>query len=121
MVRMKPAKKPQLRTQVEGVTEMPNTTYYNQECPTCGRKLNVRVEYLGRKVVCQHCRAPFLAWDPEGAPSATQEASLSGTRLLDRAQELIDQAEAKIAESRIIRAKIDPDDVKVREKSNVSG
>ncbi|MCE9606235.1 MAG: hypothetical protein K8U03_15170 [Planctomycetia bacterium] len=95
---------------------MANTTYYVQECPTCGRKLNVRVEYLGRKVVCQHCRAPFLAWDPEGAP--TQESSLSGTRLLDRAQELIEQAEAKIAESRIIRARIDPDSAKAREKTN---
>ena len=47
---------------------MPNVTYFVQDCPTCGRKLNVRVEYLGRKVVCQHCRGAFVAWDPEGAP-----------------------------------------------------
>jgi len=115
MVTMNPAQRPRSSQQVEGITDMPNTTYYVQECPTCGRKLNVRVEYLGRKVVCQHCRAPFLAWDPEGAPAAaTQEASLSGTRLLDRAQELIEQAEAKIAESRIIRAKIDPEEARIR-------
>lgn len=86
--------------------------YYVQECPTCGRKLNVRVEYLGKKVVCQHCRAPFVAWDSEGAPTISAAAplentSLSGTRLLDRAQELIEQAEARIAESRIIRAKME--------------
>lgn len=121
MVTMNSAQRPQSSSQVEGITDMPNTTYYVQECPTCGRKLNVRVEYLGRKVVCQHCRAPFLAWDPEGAPAATQESALSGTRLLDRAQELIEQAEQKIAESRIIRARIDPDGAKNREKSNIIG
>ena len=96
---------------------MPNVTYFIQDCPTCGRKLNIRVEYLGKKVVCQHCRGPFLAWDPEGAPSdqvnnpqantVSSSASMSGTKLMDRAQELIEMAEQKIAESRIIRAKID--------------
>ena len=96
---------------------MQNVTYFIQDCPTCGRKLNIRVEYLGKKVVCQHCRGPFLAWDQEGAPtghesnpqsaSVTTSASMSGTKLMDRAQELIEMAEQKIAESRIIRAKID--------------
>ena len=96
---------------------MPNVTYFIQDCPTCGRKLNIRVEYLGKKVVCQHCRGPFLAWDQEGAPSdqvsnpqantVAGSASMSGTKLMDRAQELIEMAEQKIAESRIIRAKID--------------
>ena len=90
---------------------MPNVTYFIQDCPTCGRKLNIRVEYLGKKVVCQHCRGPFLAWDQEGAPTAPENAvtnsSMSGTKLMDRAQELIEMAEQKIAESRIIRAKID--------------
>jgi len=93
---------------VEGVTAMPNVTYFSQDCPTCGRKLNVRVEYLGKKVVCQHCKGPFLAWDPEGAPTApTVAASLSGTKLMDRAQELIEMAEKKIAESRIMKIRID--------------
>ena len=93
---------------------MPNVTYFVQDCPTCGRKLNVRVEYLGRSVVCQHCRGSFVAWDPEGAPTVSNssknvmsDTALSGTKLLDRAQELIDMAEQKIAESRIIKAKID--------------
>ena len=86
---------------------MPNVTYFSQDCPTCGRKLNVRVEYLGKKVVCQHCNGSFLAWDPEGAPPETIKASLSGTQLMDRAQELIDLAEQKIAESRIIKIRID--------------
>jgi hypothetical protein len=97
----------------EGVTAMPSAKpYYVQDCPTCGRKLNIRVEYLGKKVVCQHCRAPFLAWDSDGAPTVTaaaplEDTALSGTRLMDRAQELIEQAEKKIAESRIMRAKVE--------------
>ncbi|MBL9092919.1 MAG: hypothetical protein JNL96_16990 [Planctomycetaceae bacterium] len=98
---------------VEGVTMPSPKPYYVQECPTCGRKLNVRVEYLGKKVVCQHCRADFIAWDSDGAPSTptiAATASLSGTKLLDRAQELIEQAEIKIAESRIIRARIESQD-----------
>ncbi len=86
---------------------MPNVTYFSQDCPTCGRKLNVRVEYLGKKVVCQHCSGSFLAWDPEGAPAETISASLSGTKLMDRAQELIEMAEQKIAESRIMKIRID--------------
>lgn len=89
---------------------MANTTYFVQDCPTCGRKLNVRVEYLGRKVVCQHCRAPFSAGDVEGAAQAAQ---LSGTRLLDRAAELIRQAETKIAESRILRRSQEQETVQV--------
>ncbi len=87
---------------------MANTTYFVQDCPTCGRKLNVRVEYLGRKVVCQHCRAPFVAGDPQGHAQAPE---LSGTRLMDRATELINQAETKIAESRILRRKLEPETV----------
>lgn len=83
---------------------MANTTYFGQECPTCGRKLNIRVEYLGKKVVCQHCRATFQAWDNEGAPPSPQ---LSGTHLMDRATELIQQAETRIAESRILKRKLE--------------
>jgi hypothetical protein len=87
---------------------MPNITYFVQDCPTCGRKLNIRVEYLGRKVVCQHCNGNFVAWDPDNAPPTNPPStSLSGTKLLERAQELIDLAESKIAESRIIRMRVD--------------
>jgi len=39
-------------------------TFYFQECPTCGRSLQIRVEYLGRVVVCQHCGGSLQARDP---------------------------------------------------------
>ncbi|MGL6195757.1 MAG: hypothetical protein ACRC2T_13155 [Thermoguttaceae bacterium] len=40
-------------------------TYYLQPCPTCGRSLQVRIAYMGRKVLCRHCRASFIAIDPD--------------------------------------------------------
>ncbi len=71
---------------------MSESTYYVQECPTCGRNLHIRVEYLGRNVVCQHCHGKFMACDEDGAghlPSA------SGLALLKRADELLDMAEQR--------------------------
>ena len=37
------------------------TTYFVQECPTCGRRLQIRVEHLGKRVACQHCQGTFVA------------------------------------------------------------
>jgi uncharacterized protein (DUF983 family) len=52
---------------------MPHSTYFVQECPTCGRTLRVRVEYLGKSVRCQHCGAGFHATDPSmGDPYITE-------------------------------------------------
>ena len=46
---------------------MSNPTYFIQECPTCGRRLQIRVEHLGRRVVCQHCQGHLIAADPVNA------------------------------------------------------
>ena len=70
---------------VEGDTEMANMTYFVQECPTCGRTLHVRVEYLGKPLVCQHCGGSLIASDPEAAPPSATRAS----RLLERADQLL--------------------------------
>ncbi|HYO23659.1 MAG TPA: response regulator [Lacipirellulaceae bacterium] len=66
---------------------MAGATYYVQECPTCGRNLQIRVEYLGKRVACQHCRARFEACDPSSIPPS--DSSLS---ILARADELIKAA-----------------------------
>ena len=66
---------------------MSRSTYFFQECPTCGRTLQVRVEYLGKNVVCQHCQGKFEACDPE---SAAYPPSASGLSLMRRADELLD-------------------------------
>jgi len=63
--------------------------YFVQECPTCGRNLQVRVEYMGKRVVCQHCKAKFEACDPTSASYPPMESSLS---LLARADQLIESA-----------------------------
>jgi DNA-directed RNA polymerase subunit RPC12/RpoP len=68
---------------------MAGAIYYVQECPTCGRNLQVRVEYLGKRVACQHCSARFLASDPSSAAYPPDDSSLS---LLERADELISQS-----------------------------
>ena len=42
---------------------MMQTTFFVKECPTCGRKLQVRIEYLGREMMCNHCGGDFIADD----------------------------------------------------------
>jgi hypothetical protein len=65
---------------------MPRSTYFVQECPTCGRNLQVRVEYLGKQVACQHCRARFEACEPGSSAYPPPSSSLS---LLERAEQLL--------------------------------
>ncbi len=66
---------------------MPKSTYFVQECPTCGRSLHVRVEYLGRQVMCQHCHGRFEACDSAlGGPAPPE----SGIDLLARADKLLE-------------------------------
>jgi hypothetical protein len=76
---------------------MPNPTYFVQGCPTCGRRLQIRVEYLGRKVVCQHCQGKFIATDPA---SARGDYVDQGSALLRRANELLDSVTIRKADSR---------------------
>jgi hypothetical protein len=68
---------------------MPRSTYFVQECPTCGRNLQVRVEYLGKQVECNHCHARFDASEPG---SIEYLASDSGLSLLERAEQLLQSA-----------------------------
>jgi DNA-directed RNA polymerase subunit RPC12/RpoP len=69
---------------------MAGVTYYVQECPTCGRRLQVRVEYMGKAVACRHCSANFVATNSAGG----RAASHSGLSLLARADELIEAADS---------------------------
>jgi DNA-directed RNA polymerase subunit RPC12/RpoP len=80
---------------VDGVAAMSKSAYFIQECPTCGRSLQVRVEYLGRQVVCQHCRGQFLATDRV----EVQRMSDSGFNLM-RANELLELVEQRKARPR---------------------
>ncbi len=66
---------------------MPGVTYFVQECPTCGRRLQIRVEYLGKRVACQHCQGEFAAAD---ATAARGDPADAGGDLLQRANELLE-------------------------------
>jgi len=76
---------------------MSESPFFVQDCPTCGRRLHVRVEYLGREVVCQHCRGRFMATDPDAAPT---EPSASAMAVLQRVDELIDLADQRLGHPR---------------------
>jgi hypothetical protein len=66
---------------------MSTATYFVQACPTCGRTLEIRVEYLGKRVVCQHCQGRFVASNSRHA----YDLSDSGI-LMRRAEELLEQS-----------------------------
>ena len=70
---------------------MASSIYFVQECPTCGRNLQVRVKYLGKRVICQHCAAKFEACDPSSSAYPPSESSLC---LLNRAEKLLETASA---------------------------
>ena len=74
---------------------MSKATYFVQECPRCGRHLQVRIWYLGKKVACQHCGGHFFATDPDGEPAEVAENELSGLALLQKADQLLATIEAK--------------------------
>jgi hypothetical protein len=73
---------------------MPSPTYYVQECPTCGRRLQIRVEYLGRRLVCQHCQGSLIAADPAMRCDC-------GNQLLKRADELLASVPNRHCQSRL--------------------
>jgi hypothetical protein len=66
---------------------MAGVTYFIQECPTCGRKLQVRVTHLGKRVACHHCSAQFAACDPQSPESPASDSSVT---LLARVDQLLE-------------------------------
>lgn len=51
---------------------MARATFFVQNCPVCGRRVQVRVEHLGKSVTCQHCSGQFSAADPDNPVSAVE-------------------------------------------------
>jgi hypothetical protein len=66
---------------------MAGVTYFVQACPTCGRKLQVRVTYLGKRIACQHCSAQFAACDPQSPEFPILDSSVT---LLARVDQLLE-------------------------------
>lgn len=51
-------------------------TVFVQECPTCGRRLRIRVDYLGKVIQCRHCNADFIARDVDSCLPSVGDKSL---------------------------------------------
>lgn len=45
------------------VTSRDPRVFFQQGCPVCGRRLEIDVNLLGRRVYCQHCGGRFVAMD----------------------------------------------------------
>jgi hypothetical protein len=74
---------------------MAQSTYFFQECPTCGRHLRIRVEYLGRTMACAHCSGTFMATDQV---SRSEEPN-GDSSLLGRVDRLLSETPAPISSS----------------------
>jgi hypothetical protein len=67
--------------------------------------LQVRVEYLGKQVVCQHCGARFEAYEPG---SAADSGSHSSNALLERAEYLLQSSGASEFGERMLASDVVP-------------
>ena len=68
------------------------STYFFQECPTCGRSLQIRVEYLGKRLTCQHCHGQLVASDPT---NRWTDCAHTTEALVRRANELLERSGMK--------------------------
>ena len=67
---------------------MVGSAHFVKSCPTCGRKLQIQVHYIGREVNCGHCHGRFLAFHNDLAEDTL--AGLGGTTdAMQRAEELL--------------------------------
>ena len=72
---------------------MAGITYFVQECPTCGRRAQVRVTYFGKRVACRHCGAQFTDCDPQSPEYPPLDSSLA---LLTRADQLLEASASRV-------------------------
>jgi hypothetical protein len=51
--------------------------YFFQDCPTCGRHVRIKAEYLGKRMSCLHCEGEFTATDHESRFDAVETRASS--------------------------------------------
>jgi hypothetical protein len=70
--------------------------FFHQGCPVCGRRLEINVGLLGKRVYCQHCGGGFVAMDAsmQAVPVAPRSTDRAGKvdQLLEQAAVLLEQA-----------------------------
>ncbi|MBN1589863.1 MAG: hypothetical protein JW888_10145 [Pirellulales bacterium] len=67
---------------------MSKHVFFVRECPTCGRRLHILVDYLGKKVVCPHCGARLDALDQAAGDLPVTESVQPS--LMQRVDELLE-------------------------------
>ncbi len=75
---------------------MSSAVFFVQGCPTCGRLLHIRVEYLGKRVACQHCRRQFTAL------IATSDADEPIDDVMLRAEQLLRETSQPAEPTRVL-------------------
>ncbi len=78
-------------TEISHNTTSTFRTYFQQECPACGRTLQIMVVYLGKTVSCRHCRRMFIAQDSTMQVAWTGQPTLTA---LEKAERLLRQLES---------------------------
>ena len=70
---------------------MVGSSHFVKTCPTCGRLVQIQVQYMGREVSCGHCNGPFVAYmEEDEAAERASLANLGSTKnLMQRADELL--------------------------------
>ncbi len=68
-------------------------SHFVQECPVCGRPLEIRVKYVGHEVACRHCSGTFQASDEIRRPDPVVER---GNQLLRLADQLIERSQKQL-------------------------
>lgn len=64
---------------------MSSAMFFVQQCPTCGRRLRVSVDYLGKTIRCRHCQGTLVARDAEQEPERADPHGM----LMRRVDELL--------------------------------
>jgi uncharacterized Zn finger protein (UPF0148 family) len=67
---------------------MSGQAIFTQECPVCGRPLEIHKKYHGKKVVCPQCGGAFIAVDAERDPWNIWDQN---NRLLRKADQLLER------------------------------
>jgi len=70
-----------------GDTRMVGGAHFMKSCPTCGRQLQIKVQYMGRRVSCGHCQAGFVATESDSAQAL--KGVFDAPELMRRADELL--------------------------------
>jgi hypothetical protein len=91
---------------------MSRATFFDLDCPTCGRPLQVRINLLGKPVKCRHCRAAFTA-----SPSSVTRFS---STLAATAAPATARATSVPADQSAIRASVISDSVSSTESAPIS-